>query len=58
MGFGFRKTINLGPLAFNLSKSGVSVSVRAGIWSWNTRTRRHRVNLPGPWHWTSRRGGR
>jgi len=58
MGFGFRDTVNLGPFAIHLSKSGVSVSVRASRWSWNSRARRHRVNLPGPWFWTSHRRGR
>lgn len=58
MGLGGRKTVNLGPLAFHLSRSGISVSVRVGWWSWNTRARRHRINLPGPLWWTSRRSRR
>jgi hypothetical protein len=27
------------------------VSVKVGRWSWNSRTRAHRYNLPGPVSW-------
>lgn len=48
----FRKRIRLGPfLSANLSKSGISWTAHLGPWSWNTRTRRHRVDLPGPLAW-------
>jgi Protein of unknown function (DUF4236) len=48
----FRKRLRLGPfLAVNLSKSGLSWTAHLGPWSWNTRTRRHRVDLPGPLAW-------
>lgn len=50
----FRKRISFGPLALNLSRSGVSWSVRLGPWSWNSRSRRQRVDLPGPFAWQSR----
>jgi hypothetical protein len=54
-----RKQFRLGPYRMNLSKTGVSHSVKVGPWSWNTRARRHRIDLPGPLAWTSkRRGGR
>lgn len=48
----FRKRIRLGPfLAVNLSKSGMSWTAHLGPWSWNTRTRRSRIDLPGPLAW-------
>lgn len=48
----FRKRIRFGPfLALNLSKSGLSWTAHLGPWSWNTRSRRHRVDLPGPLAW-------
>lgn len=49
MGFRFRKKIKLLPgVSINLSKSGISTSVKAGPISWNSRTQRTSVNLPGP----------
>lgn len=49
MGFRIRKKINLLPgISLNLSKSGISTSVKAGPISWNSRTRRTSVDLPGP----------
>jgi hypothetical protein len=49
MGFRFRKKINLLPgLSLNLSKSGISASVKAGPISWNSRTQKTSVDLPGP----------
>lgn len=54
----FRKSIRLGPLRFNFGKAGfTSWGVKVGPWSWNSRTRSHRVDLPGPLSWSSRRGG-
>ena len=47
----FRKSIGFGPVRLNLSKSGVSWTFRLGPWSWNSRTRRPRVDLPGPFSW-------
>lgn len=57
MPFGYRKSIPLlGRLVrLNASKSGLSATVKVGPWSWNTRQRRHRVDLPGPTYWQSRR---
>jgi hypothetical protein len=49
VGFRFRKKIDLLPgLSLNLSKSGISASVKAGPISWNSRTQKTSVNLPGP----------
>lgn len=49
MGFRLRKKINLLPgLSLNLSKSGISASVKAGPISWNSRTQKTAINLPGP----------
>lgn len=49
-----RKTINLGIVRINVSRSGVSWTWRLGPWSWNTRSRRHSIDLPGPLSWRSR----
>lgn len=51
----FRKAWRLGPLVLNLSRSGISWSLRVGPWSWNSRARAHRVDLPGPLFWQGRR---
>jgi hypothetical protein len=39
----------------NASRTGVSWTFQVGPYSWNTRSRRHRVDLFGPFSWTSRR---
>lgn len=46
----FRKSFNLlGILRVNFSKTWPpSLTWHVGPWSWNTRTRAHRVDLPGP----------
>ena len=55
MGFIFRKTLRLGPLRFNFTKNGLSSwSIKIWRWSWNSRTRAQRVDLPGPASWTSK----
>jgi hypothetical protein len=52
--FTFRKRINVLPfLRLNLSKSGASWTVHFGPWSWNSRTARNSVDLPGPVNWQS-----
>jgi len=54
MGFRFRKKIKILPgVSVNLSKSGASVSVKAGAVSWNSRTGKVGVNLPGPFYYQS-----
>ena len=48
MGLRFRKKIKILPgLSLNLSKSGISTSIKAGAVSWNSRTGKTSVNLPG-----------
>lgn len=52
MSIRLRKSIPLGPfLRANLSRSGISWTVHLGPWSWNSRRRRNRVDLPGPFSW-------
>jgi hypothetical protein len=54
----FRKSWRLGPrfahVRFNASKTGVSRTYKVGPWSWNSRSRRQRVDLPGPFSWQGR----
>ena len=51
----FRKSFRLGPLRFNFTKNGFSSwSFKIGRYSWNSRARAHRVDLPGPASWTSK----
>jgi hypothetical protein len=56
----FRKTARLGPLRFHFTNHGLSSwGIRIGRWSWNSRTRAHRVDLPGPFSWKQdRKAGR
>ena len=51
----FSRSVRLGPVRLHLSRSGISWSVGIGRWSWNSRTRTQRVDLPGPFSWRSRR---
>lgn len=52
MGFKFRKRLSLGPLRFNFGTKGFSSwGAKLGPWSWNSRTKRQRVDLPGPFSW-------
>jgi hypothetical protein len=54
MGFRLRKKIKLLPgLSINLSNSGISASVKAGPVSWNSKTQKTSVNLPGPFSYQS-----
>lgn len=47
-----RKAIRFGPLRLHFTQAGfTSWSIKVGPWSWNSRTRRQRVDLPGPFHW-------
>lgn len=49
MGLRIRKKIKLLPgVSLNLSKSGISASVKVGPVSWNSRHQKTSVNLPGP----------
>lgn len=57
MSIRFRKGIPVLPfLRLNLSNSGASWTVHLGPWSWNSRRRRNRVDLPGPLSWEQDRG--
>ena len=54
MGLLFRKTVRVGPLQFHFGNSGFSSwGLKIGRWSWNSRTRKQRVDLPGPVSWRS-----
>lgn len=47
-----RKVVRLGPLRLNFTQSGfTSWSIKVGPWSWNSRTQRNSVDLPGPFRW-------
>ena len=53
----FRKRMKFGPLIFNFTKNGFSSwGIKIGRWSWNSKTRAHRVDLPGPASWSSKGG--
>ena len=52
MGIVFRSRKKFGPLILNFTENGFSSwSFKIGRWSWNSRTRAHRVDLPGPLSW-------
>ncbi|NES31721.1 DUF4236 domain-containing protein [Micromonospora terminaliae] len=52
MGIVFRKRQKYGPLILNFTENGFSSwSIKIGRWSWNSNTRAHRVDLPGPLSW-------
>lgn len=54
MGLIFRKSFKIGPFRWHFTKNGFSSwSIKIGRWSWNSRTRKNRVDLPGPASWTS-----
>jgi hypothetical protein len=56
MGLQFRKVVKFGPLRLNLGRTGLSSwSLKLGRWSWNSRTRASRVDLPGPFSWRAGR---
>ena len=46
-----RKVVRLGPFRLNFTQHGLtSWGWKAGPISWNSRRRRHRIDLPGPFH--------
>jgi hypothetical protein len=52
MGLMFRKRKKIGPLILNFTEHGFSSwSIKIGRWSWNSRSRAHRYDLPGPLSW-------
>lgn len=47
-----RRSFRFGPLRLNVTQRGfTSWGLKVGPWSWNSRTRAHRLNLPGPLYW-------
>lgn len=53
MKYHWRRQLRFGPLRINLTQRGLSsFGLGAGRWSWNSRTRRHTVDTPGPGWWT------
>ena len=53
----FRKSKKFGPFTFHFTQEGFSSwSFKLGPWSWNSRSKKNRVDLPGPFSW--RQGGR
>jgi hypothetical protein len=51
-GIKFRKRMSLGPVKFNFTQRGLSSwSLKVGPWSWNSRTKKHSVDLPGAFSW-------
>ncbi|GGS07417.1 MULTISPECIES: DUF4236 domain-containing protein [Micromonospora] len=52
MGIQFRKRKKYGPVILHFTENGFSSwSIKIGRWSWNSNTRAHRVDLPGPLSW-------
>lgn len=48
----FRKRVKFGPVIINVGKTGMtSWTFKLGPWSWNSKTRKQRVDLPGPFSW-------
>jgi Protein of unknown function (DUF4236) len=48
----FRQRKKFGPLILNFTQNGFSSwSIKIGRWSWNSKARAHRVDLPGPLSW-------
>jgi hypothetical protein len=56
MGLELRKILRFGPFRLNFTKRGLSSwSFKFWRWSWNSRRKEHRVDLPGPFFWRSKR---
>lgn len=56
MGILFRKSFKAGPLKVNMGKRGLtSWGWVFGPLSWNSRTKAWRIDLPGPFSWTSKK---
>lgn len=54
MGFKLRKSIPLGPIRLNFTERGFSsITIKAGPFSWNSRTRKRTIDTPGPGYWQS-----
>ena len=49
MRFRARKSKSFGPIRLNFTENGMSSwSLRIGRWNWNSRTRKHTFDTPGP----------
>jgi hypothetical protein len=52
MGIQYRSRKKFGPLILNFTQRGFSSwSIKIGPWSWNSKAKAHRVDLPGPLSW-------
>jgi len=59
MGVMFRSRKKIGPIILNFTQKGFSSwSVKIGRWSWNSKARAHRVDLPGPLSWKQDKSSR
>jgi len=49
----FRERVRLGPLPiyFDLSRAGISWTLKLGAWSWNSRRRRQRFDIGEGVYW-------
>jgi hypothetical protein len=57
MGIIFRRTMKIGPLRLNFTQNGFSSwSFKIWRWSWNSKAKAHRVDLPGPLSWRQDKG--
>jgi hypothetical protein len=55
MPLNYRKVYRFGPLHINVGRKGVSSwSIKIWRWSWNSRTHKQNVDLPGPLSWRSK----
>jgi Protein of unknown function (DUF4236) len=55
----FRKCLRLGPFRWYVNGWRItSWGIALGRWTWNARSRRSTVNLPGPFYWTHQHRGR
>ena len=51
----YRQRKSFGPLKFNFTQNGMSSwGIKIGRWSWNSRTKKNAVDLPGPLSWRQR----
>ena len=58
MKFRLRRTLRLGPVRIHLTERGFSSwGLQVGRWTWNSRTRSHTFDTPGP-GWVQTRGRR
>lgn len=53
----YRQSLRLlgGLVRLNFSRSGVSTTIKVGPFSWNSRRRRGRADLPGPFSYETNR---